>query len=402
MLHFFDKMILHFHFGTPYYANTYIMRYIIFFFLSLFLYSCQLKKASENKCKIHSDSILLAKGVKQLFMNDLDYPVSGHIRYYENNGKPYLVQGNESQKITRVYDYNSGKKSHESLFKEAKGEFFAYNSDTAFAIANGIEKSTIYMWNKGNTITLNIPVNVSKGHIEQYPRCRLDGGVFIDGKWYFSCFRLGEYPNEMQSGKERFPILEVDFDKGHSRFLGAYPELYAQNNMGTLNYWVPDMCSENHGNEILIGFKASPDMLILKPSNGESHFVSVKSIYADTIPLPLTEKGRDYFSENESYYYYAQYTHYGPICYDKWRKIYYRFVGIGLNDWNIEPNPLLQNKKKWSVMVFDEAFNKLGEQYIGDSYVIEQHFVAPEGLYILNKGKNEDIAVYTLFQYIKG
>lgn len=378
------------------------MKYILFFFLSLVTFSCQLKKSSESKLNIDSDSIFLIKGVKQLLMDELDYPLSGHIRYYESNGKSYLVQGNESQKIIRVYDYHSGVKCYEEVFEEAKGEFFAYNSDTAFAIANGIEKSTIYMWDKGNTTTLSIPVNVSKGHIEQYPRCRLDGGVFVDGKWYFSCFRLGEYPNEMQSGSERYPILEVDFNNGNSRFLGAYPDLYAQNNMGTLNYWVPDMCSENNGDEILVGFKASPEMLLLNTSNRKSRFVSVKSIYADTIPLPLTEKGRDYFSESESYYYFAQYTHYGSICYDKWRNIYYRFVGIGLDDWTLDSDPLLQNRKSWSIMVFDESFNKLGEQYIGDSYVIEQHFVSPDGLYILNKDKNEDIAVYTLFQYIKG
>lgn len=378
------------------------MRYILIFFLSLVTFSCQLKKASKSKLNIESDSILLIKGVKQLLMDELDYPLSGHIRYYESNGKSYLVQGNESQKIIRVYDYHSGVKSYEEVFEGAKGEFFAYNSDTAFAIANGIKKSTIYMWDKGNTSTLSIPVNVSKGHIEQYPRCRLDGGAFVNGKWYFSCFRLGEYPNEMQAGEERFPILEVDFNKGISRFIGAYPKLYAQNNMGTLNYWVPDMCSENNGNEILVGFKASPEMLLLNPSNRKSRFVSVRSIYADTIPLPLTEKGRDYFSESESYYYFAQYTHYGSICYDKWRNIYYRFVGIGLDDWTLDSDPLLQNRKNWSIMVFDESFNKLGEQYIGDSYVIDQHFVSPDGLYILNKDKNEDIAVYTLFQYIKG
>lgn len=378
------------------------MKYILFFFLSLITFSCQFKKkTSESKLDIDSDSILLIKGVKQLLMDKLDYPLSGHIRYYENNGKSYLVQGNESQKIIRVYDFHSGVKCYEAAFEEAKGEFFAYNSDTAFAIANGIEKSTIYMWDKGKTITLNVPVKVNKGHIEQYPRCRLDGGIFLYGKWYFSCFRLGEYPNDMKTGKDRFPILEVDINKGNSRFIGAYPELYAQNNMGTLNYWVPDMCGENNGDEILLGFKASPEILLFNPTNGKSRFVSVKSIYADTIPLPLTEKGRDYFSDSESYYYFAQYTHYGSICYDKWRNIYYRFVGIGLDDWTLDPNPLLQNRKSWSVMVFDESFNKLGEQYIGDSYVIDQHFVSPDGLYILNKDKNEDIAVYTLFQYIK-
>ena len=119
------------------------MRYILFFFLSLVTFSCQLKKSSESKLNIESDSILLINGVKQLLMDELDYPLSGHIRYYERNGKSYLVQGNESQKTIRVYDYHSGVKCYEEVCEEAKGEFFAYNSDTAFAIANGINIYTV-------------------------------------------------------------------------------------------------------------------------------------------------------------------------------------------------------------------------------------------------------------------
>lgn len=368
-------------------------------FINLSLTGCQLKQSSDNKHSECTDSILQIKGEKRLLMDNADYPTFGHIRYYERNGNSYLVQGNENQRTISVYDYQSGKKTSESSFEGANGEFFAYNADTAFVISNR-NHSTIYFWNKGTTIDLKVPVKVRAGQVEQFPRCTLDGGVNIGGKWYFSCFRLGEYPNEMQSGKDRFPLLEVDLERGSSRFLGEYPNLYAQNNMGTLNYWVPNLCSERIGDKLLIGFKASPDMLLLNPSSGESHFVSVKSIYADTIPLPLTAKGRDYLSDDESYYNFAQYSHYDAICYDRWRKIYYRFVGIGLNDWTLAPSPLLQTKKKWSVMVFDEAFHKLGEQYLGDAYQIDQHFVSPEGLYIQKKTENDSVAVYTLFEYI--
>ena len=195
--------------------------------------------------------------------------------------------------------------------------------------------------------------------------------------------------------------LEFDSNNNRGRFVGEYPDVYAHNNMGTLNYWVPDLCREKNDGEVLVGFKASSEMLVYSPTTGESRFESVKSVYADTIPLPLTEKGRDYFIESDSYYYYAQYSHYGPISYDPWKKIYYRFVGIGLNDWELEPSPQLQNRKKWSVMVFDASFRKLGEQYLGDAYRVLAHFVSPDGLYLLNKGKEKGVAEYTLFTYNK-
>ena len=377
-----------------------IMRDIVCLILCLSFYGCQSKECSSYGQISLSDTIFVKCGTKELLMNDLDYPTSGHIRYYERNNSACLVQGNESQKTIRVYGYTTGEKCQEIPMKNVQGEFFAYSSDTAFVIANRNGKSTVSMYDGDILKTVVIPVKVVQGRIEQYPRCRMDGGVFVGGKWYFSCFRLGEYPREMRSGNDRFPLVEVDFEKRNSRFLGAYPEVYAHNNMGTLNYWVPDLCGESHDGRLLVGFKASPEMLLLNPASGEIRFVTVKSLYADIIPLPLTEKGRDYFQESDSYYYYAQYSHYGPICYDRWRKVYYRFVGIGLDDWNLEPSPLLQNRKKWSVMVFDESFYKLGEQYLGDAYLVDQHFVSPDGLYILNKGKNEDKAVYTLFQYV--
>lgn len=87
---------------------------------------------------------------------------------------------------------------------------------------------------------LDIPVRVKKGHIEQFPRCRVDGAVQVDEKWYVSCYRIGEYPDEMKSGKHRFPLLEVDFKKKD----------YASNNMGTLSYLLPSLCRGKNDGEI--------------------------------------------------------------------------------------------------------------------------------------------------------
>lgn len=370
--------------------------------LCLFVCCCQSNKKEQGQGVLLTDSILSICGVKQIYMNDLDYPTSGHIRYSEDNGRPYLIQSNDRQKTIRTYDYFSGEKLTEVKMEKMRGEFFAYSSDVAFAIAMESGKTTVYAWIDNQMKEMKIPIKIEVGHIEQYPRCGLNGGVCIDGKWYFSCYRLGEYPKEMKSGKDRFPLLEVNIEDNSYRFVGAYPDIYAHNNMGTLNYWVPDLCRGKEGGDVVLGFKASPEILVYSPVTNEIHFESVKSVYADTIPLPLTGKGRDYFQESDSYYYFAQYTHYGTISYDPWRRLYYRFVGIGLDDWGLESSPLLQNKKKWSVMVFDESFTKLGEQYLGDKYNVNHHFVSPEGLYILNKDKNENVAIYSLFKYIGG
>ena len=377
------------------------MKHLIIIIFCLAICSCQGKRNDTFSEKMQTDSILQVKGPKHLLMDDWDYPTAGLIRYHEFKGKPCLIQGNVNQKTIGVYDYMSGNKQMTVGTKHTNGEFFAYSSDTALVITNARGKSTVHMWIAGKNTSIDVAVSVRKGCVEQYPRCRHDSSVYLNGKWYFSCYRLGEYPAEMQSGKDRFPLLEVDMANKEYKFVGAYPEIYAHNNMGTLNYWVPTLCRGKNGGEVLVGFPASPEILRYSPDTGESLFVSVKSEYADTIPLPLTEKGRNYFNESDSYYYFAQYTHYGPISYDPWRDVYYRFVGIGLNDWSLDPSPLLQNQKSWSVMVFDSSFKKLGEQFMGKEYDINFHFVSPDGLFVLNKDDNEDVATYTLFEFIK-
>lgn len=343
-------------------------------------------------------SIMIVVGQKQLHMGETDYPTSGTIRYYESENKAHIIQCNDKMRTIAIYDYATGKKENGKDVHEILpgGELFALNNDTLISAIDA-DPSIVSTYCSGNRYTMNIPVIVKEHHIEQYPRCFPQGAIFMNGKWYLSCYRLGEYPEWMKKGKERFPVVEIDFQKNEWQFIGGYPELYAQNNMGSLNYWVPFICNSPEEGKIVIAYSASPDIQIYSVKDRTSKFISIKSIYADTIPLPLTLKGRDYFSDADSYYNFAQYSHYGPLSYDPWRKLYYRFVGIGLNDWSLKKNPLLQDKKKWSVMLFDHSFKKIGEKHIGDKFNVIFHFVSPDGLYILNKDKNEDIATYTLF-----
>lgn len=369
----------------------------IIIFALLFSIGC--KKVQNGGTKVKDNpQIMNVSGQKLLYMGETDYPTSRTIRYYEQDGKSYLVQCNDRMRTIAVYDYATGKKVNGKDVGQLLpgGELFAHNNDTIISAIDA-NPSIVSFYSSGNQSTMNVPVAVNKHHIEQFPRCFPEGAIFMNRKWYLSCYRLGEYPELMDKGKDRFPVLEVDFQENKWEFIGEYPNLYAQNNMGSLNYWVPFICGNPKENELLIGYSASPDIQVYSVKDRTSKFVSIKSMYADTIPLPLTKKGRDYFSDADSYYYFAQYSHYGPVCYDSWKELYYRFVGIGLNDWNLDKSPLLQNQKKWSIMIFDHSFKKIGEKFIGDKYNIIYHFVSPEGLYILNKDKNEDIATYSLF-----
>lgn len=224
------------------------------------------------------------------------------------------------------------------------------------------------------------------------------GHSHIGNKYYFTCSRPGEFPEEMLHGKDRLPIAVVDSSFSRVTFMGEYPELYAHNNMGTVSHWFPRMCTPSNGKEVIVGFTASPDIYVYDPKTDKHRWVTAKSKYFDTIPLPFTEMGRDYFWESKSYYEYAQHPNYDSIIYDKWKHVYYRFVGLGLNDRTIEYKPFIYNDKNYTIMVLDESFNVLGEQFIGNVQDMYHFFVTPQGLFIRDKKSSEDMESYTLFK----
>jgi hypothetical protein len=76
---------------------------------------------------------------------------------------------------------------------------------------------------------------------------------------------------------------------------------------------------------------------------------------------------------------------YGHILYDKYRRVYYRFVypETELED-NLNYLSILHSgKKEFSIMILDEAFNVLGEtKFPSFSYVPHIGFINEDGLYL--------------------
>ena len=102
--------------------------------LACFLASCsQSPKSSDKQETLQADSVLSFAGTKKLLMGE-GYRTYGYIRYTEENGKAFLVQGNEREKIIKTYDYLSGKVLSESALDAGEGELYAHHPDTAFVI----------------------------------------------------------------------------------------------------------------------------------------------------------------------------------------------------------------------------------------------------------------------------
>lgn len=367
--------------------------------LIVLLSSC-INKKSDNVNSSPSNSILIAKDSIILKMGESDYPTSGVISYYQKGKSGYIAQCNNRTQSVTVYELKTGSALKNISLKGIlpKGDLFCYNEDTILSRVN-FEPIPLYLYTTNKIDEIKVDVNVKDECIEQFPRFFPFGVSFHNGKFYTSCYRLGEYPQLMHRGEDRPPLIEFDFSSSEYRFFGKYPDVYVNNNMGTLHYWEP-FCTINSKQNILISsFKASPEIFSYSLVDGSINKHQVKSSFVDTIPLPLTEQGRDFFSDIDSYYNFGKYPHYGNIVYNKWENVYYRFVGLGLGDRiSLDNAQKVFETKEWVVMVLDSDFNLIGEQYIGEGYNILYNFVTPEGLYILkNEKENKGTANYTLF-----
>jgi hypothetical protein len=376
--------------------------HVILFAIIFLFTSCKNrdKKTFDVSGRVES-SVLIEAGEKKLYLGENDAPRSGFPRYYEKNGGKFIIQDNIQAWTASIYDYETGKLVKTKPLDKAlpKGIVYCHNEDT---ILSGLLLRPAYISASINDTVYSIPVDVGTkdGIVKGAPY--IFGGAFKSkSKWYVPCYMMGEYPEIMHRGADRPPVIEFDFTENSYRFFGEFPEIYAENNMGSSTYWEPYCVVNHHTDELLISFTATPEIHVYSLKDFTKKTISIKSSYIDTIPLPLTAKGRDYFSQSESFYYLAQYGHYGPILYDRWKRVYYRYAGIGMNDWTLKEDIRLADKKEFVIMVFNENFELLGEKNIGNIYNFRYSFVSPDGLCILkiNGDGNEDIAVYTLFKY---
>ena len=367
--------------------------------LSVICISC------KNKIDKSADSnrnILINVGSKIFNMGEYDYPTSGYIRYFTEGDSCFFAQHNRRTNVINVYNYQSGDKIKEIHLPVSlpSNDVYVHNQDTILTCTKS-NPAHVFMFlpQTGDVIDILVNIKEESGCVQQFPHFFPDGLTLLNEKFYVTCSRLGEYPDKMKKSTDRPPLLELDFNQKKYQFLSGYPELYVHNNMATLHYWEPLLTSNPLRNELIVAFKASPEIKVISGVDFSEKGINIKSLFADSIPLPFTLKGRDYFSDEDSYYNFAQNSHYDRIMYDPWRRIYYRLFGIGLNDNSLKKDILLQYKKQFSVMILDENLNKLDEAMLEKGYDNFYCFVTPKGLHILRKSKNEDKAVYDIFAY---
>lgn len=127
--------------------------------------------------------------------------------------------------------------------------------------------------------------------------------------------------------------------------------------------------------------------------NGAStQSLSISSIPVKTKKMKIKELVRHVLESDE----------YGPVRYDPYRKVYYRFLRQGIKNYTLSSQ---WGDKEISIILLDEDFKYLGETNIGKmkNWYIQNAFVNEKGLHIeyIPNVLNEDFLTYKIFKINK-
>jgi hypothetical protein len=200
-------------------------------------------------------------------------------------------------------------------------------------------------------------------------------------------------------GKFRFSA-SIDLKTRDVKFAHTYPDAIYGNNSnweGGLSTLVYPALSPS--GKLIYSFPASHDLYLTGWDSDLYETVFAGSNVAGTIHSVDWDNPPQTPSEL-LYAYFAGEDIYTAILYDKWRKLYYRFMLQGIPG---STSSTGKEKKPVIIIMMDEQFNYLGETVIGtgEQWNWSNSFVTKEGLnieYINEEDVNEDYLNFKIFK----
>ena len=354
---------------------------------------------------------LIESGEKKFFLDSISAPKLEYVQVlHDSTGREILSFLNTHNKTIYIYNYQDT-----SFVRKIP---IGVNADAAekldpmgYMITS---TDTIFVYNKRNIELLRMDVN---GTIHKRISL-INNNNIRKTRWFL------KYPQYYPQGSN--PIIKVDKDlvfPGQSfeslrdsllsqfqfasyintntdsvQFYHDYPDsLYGHNYNWSGEKFTEVYVDWNQDKQLLVfSFPVSHDLYIAKPKDGHYEKVNGASNHSEkisSIPFDLkdltVQKLTRHVLENDEY---------GPVRYDAYRKVYYRFFRHGVKQYSESSQ---WGDKELSIILFDQDFHYLGEKNIGllKNWYIQNSFVNKEGLHIeyIPKTLDEDHLVYRIF-----
>lgn len=381
------------------------------YFLFLFLAGCssdQVKLVNKKQNSLESSVKLEVIIEKKFSLDNETAPKAQYTQLFESSDSVrYFTFLNKYNNTIYFYDYSTQRFFKKLEYKNRGPE--AIQNISAYYIKS---LDSIYLYCK--PLPIVILVN-DKGKVLQ--RISLIGDRH-NPKWFFhypQYFPLTVTPF-IETSEEL--LLPGQFMGSSTNFLIDFFKFTARINLKTHNLsfsflypqdlydpsynWegrlFTEIFAELHpdGNKLILSFPISHDLYIADLKSEEYQKVFAGSNFAGTISS--IDRNPRKTSDRMSLDHFVLIDTYSTIKYDKYRKIYYRFL---LNAIQKDSERSYWREKPVTIIVMDENFNYLGETAIGKGEVEwywQNSFVTKEGLnieYIIRD--NEDSLILKIF-----
>jgi hypothetical protein len=375
------------------------------------LFSCSsnfVEVQNEMKGKMTATMNLAMQQEKKILLDSFSAPKPQYIQLYtDENNRTNLTFLNTFASSIYIYDYITAELKRTIKFsKEENG----IKSPLGYYIKNF---DSIYVYNKTNNeiVLINDSGKVSSriSLIENYPFRALSWTYKYPQYYPSTAAPLMGTGQELtipgmymlslpDSIAERFKFeAHVDLSNNSVSFSRQYPpSLYAHN-----YFWENEglftnvYCDRSPNNKMVYSFPVSHNLFVADKNKEGYSMVYGGSNEAGTI---TSFKNR--LSTEELILEVCKTDLYAGVRYDKYRKVYYRFLRKSMPAANSMTTIF---EKPLSVIVLDENFKYLGETTIGtcSNFNWENTFVTEEGLNIEYLDKKDMTEAYLHFKVFK-
>ena len=391
--------------------NRKLFLFAVHFVLFILVWSCTTKNVkivNKHQGSLQETIQLKLNATKRFILDTMSAPKPRYIQMFNDSSDIcYLSFLNEYANAIYIYNYSTTEFCDKITFNKVGADaimnplaYYYKNRDSIYVydkILNGL----ILTNDRGKTkekILLRGEGNESEWYkyFPQYnpetvtPFLECGEKLSITGQYFFSI---------PKSLIDKFKITaQINFKSNQINYIHLYPkELYGYGSNwegGVLTIVYPEKHPD--GNKLIYSFPVSHNLYIANNTSNLYKKVYAGSNYAGTIsPMSGNPKKT---SREKIYKFHGQQDFYTAIIYDKFRRVYYRFLLKGIKN---ATNHSRLNEKPINIIVMDEHFNYLGETEIGKGNDWNWHnsFVSREGLNIeyLEKDYAEVYLTFKIF-----
>lgn len=319
------------------------------------------------------------------------------IQYYNEENEEYLFLYNEFvNKLSRFSVNNGQLKDTYSFSKEGdKGvgtpKYFRFvNNDTILFSQKNVNE--LFMSNLKNTSVERVRFNFHKDDRGSIPFVSDRSGIVLKNNKLFLTSPM-VYTPSVQAAPDMFKIYDksnfiFNYDLNTDSIIKRLPLFPKDYSNAVYSDYFNYVSQEVVGEEILYSFPLSDSIIV-----SNTMYESNKTVFAgfsqrdqvSSLMVARTQDDLGDLSSNDQLESFLNSFNYDKFMYDKYRKIYYRFVEFAVPN-QLENIPV--RIKPLGILIFDENFNRIGEFDLGyGKYVTLHSFVSKNGLNLVNYEK---------------